>query len=268
MFSCVMPQVIGRDMAPFLILLGIIIVGSMFFFVICNPSSSAFGYNEASLGALWPLFTVFLASMGNPIDVLGTDDFGTWPAILMLCGFLFFVVIILCASLSSSDLSHMCCAECLVPRRMNVLIAIMADSYEMVKEHEKVEALHERAKMIADMELLHPGWHRFSTYMHVCEAADEDSGLEPEWAGVAGRVKVLLGEVKSDLWDGIADAKSELQLEVAKAATADNLTSLASDVSTLQAGMHEQQHNVAALASDVAAMKAVLEQLVAGLPLG
>ena len=98
---CCAAQVIGRDMAPFLILLGIIIVGSMFFFVICNPSSSAFGYNEASLGALWPLFTVFLASMGNPIDVLGTDDFGTWPAILMLCGFLFFVVIILCASLSS-----------------------------------------------------------------------------------------------------------------------------------------------------------------------
>ena len=59
---------------------------------------------EASLGALWPLFTVFLASMGNPIDVLGTDDFGTWPAILMLCGFLFFVVIILCASLSSPSL--------------------------------------------------------------------------------------------------------------------------------------------------------------------
>ena len=98
---CCAAQVIGRDMAPFLILLGIIIVGSMFFFVICNPSSSAFGYNEASLGALWPLFTVFLASMGNPIDVLGTDDFGTWPAILMLCGFLFFVVIILCASASS-----------------------------------------------------------------------------------------------------------------------------------------------------------------------
>ena len=92
---CCAAQVIGRDMAPFLILLGIIIVGSMFFFVICNPSSSAFGYNEASLGALWPLFTVFLASMGNPIDVLGTDDFGTWPAILMLCGFLFFVVVIL-----------------------------------------------------------------------------------------------------------------------------------------------------------------------------
>ena len=54
---------------------------------------------------------------------------------------------------------------------MNVLIAIMADSYEMVKEHEKVEALHERAKMIADMELLHPGWHRYSEYMHICWSA-------------------------------------------------------------------------------------------------
>ena len=105
---------IGRDMAPFLILLGIIIVGSMFFFVICNPSSSAFGYNEASLGALWPLFTVFLASMGNPIDVLGTDDFGTWPAILMLCGFLFFVVIILCGSQPVCAVS-MLHAECLLP---------------------------------------------------------------------------------------------------------------------------------------------------------
>ena len=115
---------------------------------------------------------------------------------------------------------------------MNVLIAIMADSYEMVKEHEKVEALHERAKMIADMELLHPGWHRFSTYMHVCEAADEDSGLEPEWAGVAGRVKVLLG-----------DSKSELQEEMQKSTR------------LLQLRMDQQQHDVTAMASDVAALK-------------
>ena len=110
-----------------------------------------------------------------------------------------------------------------------MLIAIMADSYEMVKEHEKVEALHERAKMIADMELLHPGWHRFSTYMHVCEAADEDSGLEPEWSGVAGRVKVLL-----------AESTQQLQLR-----------------------MDQQQQEVAALRSEVTATNALLQQLVA-----
>ena len=31
---------------------------------------------------------------------------------------------------------------------MNLLIAIMGDSYEKVKETERVQALHERAKMI------------------------------------------------------------------------------------------------------------------------
>ena len=143
-----------------------------------------------------------------------------------------------------------------------MLIAIMADSYEMVKEHEKVEALHERAKMIADMELLHPGWHRFSTYMHVCEAADEDSGLEPEWSGVAGRVKVLLTESTQLL-------KSELQLEVRAAKSA-----MAEDVAALQAGMDKQQemakaddlavlsNDVASLKSDVAGLKALLQQLI------
>ena len=146
---------------------------------------------------------------------------------------------------------------------MNVLIAIMADSYEMVKEHEKVEALHERAKMIADMELLHPGWHRFSTYMHVCEAADEDSGLEPEWSGVAGRVKVLLGEVKS-----------ELQLELAKAedvaaAKDDMRRDVAALSSELQTQMAKNNEDVVALAlemaalkSDVAGLNALLQQLV------
>ena len=98
---------------------------------------------------------------------------------------------------------------------MNVLIAIMADSYEMVKEHEKVEALHERAKMIADMELQHPGWHRYSQYMHICEAADDDSGLEAEWSGVAGRVKELLGDAQAELHSDVTSGKGDLAHDVA-----------------------------------------------------
>jgi len=136
---------------------------------------------------------------------------------------------------------------------MNVLIAIMADSYEMVKEHEKVEALHERAKMIADMELLHPGWHRFSTYMHVCEAADEDSGLEPEWAGVAGRVKVLLTE-----------STQQLQMRMDK--QQQDIAATASDVAALRSAMESQQQNAAELVSELAALKGLLEQLVASIP--
>ena len=37
---------------------------------------------------------------------------------------------------------------------MNLIIAIMGDSYEKVKENETTEALHERAKIVVDMELL------------------------------------------------------------------------------------------------------------------
>ena len=163
------------------------------------------------------------------------------------------------------------CAKSLLPRRMNVLIAIMADSYEMVKEHEKVEALHERAKMIADMELLHPGWHRFSTYMHVCEAADEDSGLEPEWAGVAGRVKVLLAESIQQLQLRMDQQQRDtalhvLGLQAGMDEQQHGVAAMASDVSALRAGMDHQRQKVAELSSEVAAVKGLLERLVEGNP--
>ena len=119
----------------------------------------------------------------------------------------------------------------------------MADSYEMVKEHEKVEALHERAKMIADMELQHPGWHRYSQYMHICEAADEDSGLEPEWAGVAGRVKVLL-----------ADATERTSQQVA---------AVQGDVIVVRGDVAELKDDVSQLKADMGTVKDLLAQLAA-----
>ena len=134
---------------------------------------------------------------------------------------------------------------------MNVLIAIMADSYEMVKEHEKVEALHERAKMIADMELLHPGWHRYSEYMHICEAADEDSALEPEWSGVAGRVKVLLSDASSDI-------KAELRSDMAK--VEDNVAAMQTDVAELRPDVSAMKTEMAK-ADDVAELQSRVDIL-------
>ena len=144
---------------------------------------------------------------------------------------------------------------------MNVLIAIMADSYEMVKEHEKVEALHERAKMIADMELLHPGWHRFSTYMHVCEAADEDSGLEPEWAGVAGRVKVLLAGATERTSQEVAAVQSDVV-----SAVQGGMAELKGDVSAVQedvAELMQLKDDVSQLQADMGTVKDLLAQLAA-----
>ena len=52
---------------------------------------------------------------------------------------------------------------------LNLLIAIMQDSYDKVKEREAVEGLREKAKTIMAMELLHPNLHDYPRYMHVAE---------------------------------------------------------------------------------------------------
>ena len=72
---------------------------------------------------------------------------------------------------------------------MNLLIAIMGDSYEKVKETERVQALHERAKIIVDMELQHPTWHSYPRYMHIAEAADEYGVPLPEWVGAGSSLQ-------------------------------------------------------------------------------
>ena len=142
--------------------------------------------------------------------------------------------------------------------RLNVLIAIMADSYEMVKEHEKVEALHERAKMIADMELQHPGWHRYSQYMHICEAADEDSGLEPEWAGVAGRVKVLLADATARAKEHTSQEVAAVQSDVVSAVQG-GMAELKGDVAELM----QLKDDVSQLKADMGTVKDLLAQLAA-----
>ena len=47
--------------------------------------------------------------------------------------------------------------------RMNLLIAIMGDSYEKVKESERVQALRERAQIIVEAERTNPSWHTYDT---------------------------------------------------------------------------------------------------------
>ena len=77
----------------------------------------------------------------------------------------------------------------------------------MVKENETIEALHERAKIIVDMELLWPdgmwwlGQHEFGTYLHILSKKDAGGYNDPQpWEGITGRVKQetnrMLKEVK------------------------------------------------------------------------
>ena len=114
--------------------------------------------------------------------------------------------------------------------RMNLLIAIMGDSYEKVKESERVQALRERAQIIVEAERTNPSWHKYHKYMHIAEAADiSTSGAQNnlEWEGITGRVKQLLelqtAEVKAETAEAKQELKVELKAELAevKAETAD-----------------------------------------------
>ena len=97
---------------------------------------------------------------------------------------------------------------------MNLLIAIMGDSYEKVKETERVQALHERAKIIVDMEIQHPGWHEYPKYMHIAEAADEYGVPLPEWAGITGRVKQLLDQRVGHAQKELKEAQEKTELAI------------------------------------------------------
>jgi hypothetical protein len=98
--------------------------------------------------------------------------------------------------------------------RLNLLIAIMADSFEKVKESERVEALRERAQIVVDMELHHPNWHTFHKYMHVVDLVDANKAptSESSWDGITGRVKHLL---RAEM----ASTKEELDVKLGELGT-------------------------------------------------
>ena len=124
---------------------------------------------------------------------------------------------------------------------MNLLIAIMGDSYEKIKESERVHALKERAQIIVEAERTYPSWHKYHRYMHIVEAADISTSGPPsdlEWEGITGRVKQLLKEqvqllsaktetdtveikaelaqVKEEMKAGLAQVKEEMKAELAQ----------------------------------------------------
>ena len=142
--------------------------------------------------------------------------------------------------------------------RMNLLIAIMGDSYEKVKESERVQALRERAQIIVEAERTNPSWHKYHKYMHIAEAADvSTSGAQKniEWEGITGRVKQLLelqtaevkaetAELKAETADAKveraelkAEFKAELKMELAevKAETADAKAEVMAELAEVKA---------------------------------
>ena len=137
---------------------------------------------------------------------------------------------------------------------MNLLIAIMGDSYGKVKESERVQALRERAQIIVEAELTRPSWHKYHKYMHIAEAADiaSDTGMSPslEWEGITGRVKQLLLPIKAE------NSKIKAELQEAKAELQEGMATLAANVT------QELAANQANITKELAELKALLAALL------
>jgi len=80
---------------------------------------------------------------------------------------------------------------------LNLLIALMSDSFERIKEREDQEYCYQRAKMIVDIEVLHMQGggdkelraQRFPKYVHVLKPDKGQDMQETEWYGVAGQIR-------------------------------------------------------------------------------
>ena len=125
-----MISVIARDLRWFMAIAFVFLFASASFFLIHDGDRVPFDFSSATLGPLWPLFTMWRGMLGD-FDVMYLQS---QTSIIVYIVFQIVVFLLM----------------------MNLVIAIMGDSYEMVKENEIVEALHERAKIIVDFELLYP----------------------------------------------------------------------------------------------------------------
>ena len=120
---------------------------------------------------------------------------------------------------------------------LNLLIAIMADSYEKVKESEVVEARKLRAQTIIDEEALMSDADRqnpayFPKFLQVLRATE---GREEVWAGLSGK---MVSEI----------LKVEEKMKENHEATNAEIASVKSDVASVK--------------SDVAELKAMVAQLL------
>ena len=112
--------------------------------------------------------------------------------------------------------------------RLNLLIAIMGDSYEKVKESERVEAIRERARIVVEVEKRFPKSHRYHRFMHFVEVTDlAGRPQEIAWEGVTRRVSEVMraetsqldGELKgeiSELKGELAELKGEMNTKLAE----------------------------------------------------
>ena len=82
------------DIAPFLAILCVVLLGSSLFFAINSPSNDEFSFANSIAGPFQPVLTLYetMLSMDGSVTI---DKSTPWLAILMIVFFMGFVVVVL-----------------------------------------------------------------------------------------------------------------------------------------------------------------------------
>ena len=87
----------------------------------------------------------------------------------------------------------------------------MGDSYDKVKESERVEAIRERARIVVDAETRFPKSHKYHRFMHFIEAAGSTGmAKDTAWEGVTRRVGQMMRTEMDRLDEELVQMKSEM----------------------------------------------------------
>ena len=92
----------------------------------------------------------------------------------------------------------------------------MGDSYEKVKESERVEAFRERARIIVAAEQQFPRSHQYHRFMHFVEAVDSRGASQADtaWEGMTRRVTEIVTTKTAGLanHDQLASVESDVAM--------------------------------------------------------
>jgi hypothetical protein len=172
-----------NDISGYGALLLILLWGFSVSFAVAMPNNRAF--MDANSGPLVGLLTSFEAIVGS----FDMNNFENLESMVFFVLYLSLMVIIM----------------------LNLLIAIMSDSYEKVKESEVVEARKLRAETIIAEENLMSDRDRanadyFPGYLQVLRATD---GTEQQWSGLSGKMVSEILKVENKLAETKRDLKQQ-----------------------------------------------------------
>jgi len=104
---------------------------------------------------------------------------------------------------------------------LNMLIAIMADSFDNVQENLKIQSFRAKARVCADLLIDFHASHKLfaQEYLHICTVKDEagESALmsnQSHWEGRLKAVKREIITVKRDITKNQAEMKAEMKAEM------------------------------------------------------